>query len=135
MKSLSQIRSITPKQVDRYGDELLIAVSRGVAEPVRGEVTKKPTIRVSPTAESQARLLEAWLYARAAEAEIAPSMLGTREQLKILAASHESGQLVDLPILKGWRRQLVGQDLLDILSGDVGLSIDPSSGRIGTKRS
>ena len=62
-------------------------------------------------------------------------MLGTREQLKFLAASHESGQLVDLPILKGWRRQLVGQDLLDILSGDVGLSIDPSSGRIGTKRS
>lgn len=133
MKALAQIRSITPKQVDRFGAHLLEAVKLGIAEPVLEPVVKNSSLRVSPAAESQARLLEAWLYARSADAEIAPSMLGTREQLKLLAAAHESGRNVELPVLSGWRRNLVGQDLLDILDGKVALAIDRNTGTITTR--
>jgi len=61
---------------------------------------------------------------RATEAEIAPSMLATRGDLKSLAAGHFRDEIPELPVLEGWRRELVGQDLLDLLDGKQSLRID-----------
>ena len=68
--------------------------------------------------------MESWLYARADAAEIAPSMLATRGDLKSLVTGHYASELPDLAVLEGWRRELVGQDLLDILDGKQSLKID-----------
>jgi ribonuclease D len=84
---------------------------------VKEDRPETPYLKMPDEVESTARLLEAWLYARAAEAEIAPSMLATRGDLKTLAAAHYHARLPALPLLEGWRRELVGQDLLDILEG------------------
>ncbi|HJS74285.1 MAG TPA: ribonuclease D, partial [Vicinamibacteria bacterium] len=61
---------------------------------------------------------------------IAPSMLATRGDLKTLAAGHHHGKLPPLPLLEGWRRELVGQDLLDILDGKKALRLDPRKGKL-----
>ncbi len=50
-------------------------------------------------------------------------MLATRGDLKSLAAGHHRGVLPELPLLEGWRRDLAGQDLLDILDGKRSLQV------------
>lgn len=130
IKSLKQIRSLKPHQISKDGDAIVAAVRAGEAEPVHETRPAVPRLKMPDEVESTARLLEAWLYARATEAEIAPSMLATRGDLKTLAAAHYHSQIPELPLLEGWRRALVGQDLLDLLDGKIGLQLDERSGKI-----
>lgn len=130
MKSLRQIRSLKPQQIAKDGEAILKAVRAGEQEPIREAPPERPRLKMPDRVESTSRLLEAWLYARATEAQIAPSMLATRADLKILAAAHYHSQTPDLPLLQGWRRELVGQDLLDLLDGKKALKLDGEWGKI-----
>ena len=130
VKSLKQIRSLKPQQISKDGEAIVAAVRSGAAEPVKEERSEPPHLKMPEEVESTARLLEAWLYARAVDAEIAPSMLATRGDLKTLAAGHHHAKLPLLPLLEGWRRELVGQDLLDILDGKKALRLDARKGKL-----
>lgn len=128
--ALRQIRSLKPQHISKEGEAILAAVKRGEKEPIEEPRLPKSRLKVPPDVESTARLLEAWLYARAAEAEIAPSMLATRGDLKELATGHYHQSLPDLPLIEGWRRELVGQDLLDILEGRKALRLGGEKGKL-----
>jgi ribonuclease D len=130
VKSLRQIRSLKPQQLSKDGEAIVAAARAGASAPVKEERSEAPHLKMPEEVESTARLLEAWLYARAAEAEIAPSMLAIRGDLKTLAAAHYHGRLPELPLLEGWRRELVGQDLLDILDGKKALRLDGRKGKL-----
>lgn len=129
-KSLRQIRSLKPQQLGKDGEAIVAAVRAGANDPVKEERSEAPHFKMPEEVESTARLLEAWLYARAAQAEIAPSMLATRGDLKTLAAAHYHSRLPALALLEGWRRELVGQDLLDILEGKKALKLDGRKGKL-----
>jgi ribonuclease D len=130
VKGLRQIRSLKPQQISKDGDAIVEAVRAGTAEPLKDERPETPHLKMPDEVESTARLLEAWLYARAVDAEIAPSMLATRGDLKALAAAHFHSSLPSLPLLEGWRRELVGQELLDILDGKKALRLDGRKGKL-----
>ena len=124
IQNLKQIRSLKPHQIGKDGESIVQAVKSGLQNPIEEAAPEKVRFKVPPHIDSVARLLEAWLYARSLEAEIAPSMLATRGDLKTLAAGHHRGVLPELPLLDGWRRDLAGQDLLDILDGKRALQVD-----------
>ena len=123
IQSLKQIRSLKPHQVGKDGQSIVQAVKNGLENPIEEAAPEKVRFKVPPHVDSVARLLEAWLYARSLEAEIAPSMLATRGDLKSLATGHHRGVLPELLLLEGWRRDLAGQDLLDILDGKRALQV------------
>ena len=52
------------------------------------------------------------LDARAAAARLAPSMIATRSEIRSLVSGRR-----DLPLLRGWRRDLVGKEILAMLEG------------------
>lgn len=130
IKSLKQIRSLKPHQIGKDGDDILECVKRGEQHPVHEPAPERSKYKVPRQLDAIARLLEAWLYARATEAEIAPSMLATRGDLKSLAVGYFCSALPELGLLEGWRRELVGQDLLDILDGKSSLRIDGETVRL-----
>ena len=51
-------------------------------------------------------------------------MLATRGELKSLAVGHFHQVLPDIRLLRGWRRELVGQDLVDLLDGKKSLRVE-----------
>ncbi|MGH9320322.1 MAG: ribonuclease D [Vicinamibacteria bacterium] len=130
VNSLRQIRSLKPQQISKDGEAIVAAARKGEKEPVRDQGPEGPRFKMPEEIESSARLLEAWLYARASDAEIAPSMLATRGDLKTLAAAHYHSQVPELALLEGWRRELVGQDLLDLLDGKKALKLDGRKGKL-----
>jgi ribonuclease D len=73
-------------------------------------------------------LLQAVLKARAAAEGIAPSLLATTADIQALVESKRQAGPADLPLLRGWRRQLVGELLLQVLQGTVLVSVDAKSG-------
>ena len=67
---------------------------------------------------------------RADEQEIARNYLAPRDQLLALASwcikrSDKSTPAPDVPILSGWRREILGGELLDLLDGKLTIGIDP----------
>ena len=55
-------------------------------------------------------------------------MLATSADLQMLVEAKQHRTALDVPILHGWRRQLAGDLLLDVLRGAVTISIDSASG-------
>jgi ribonuclease D len=128
---LERIRGVGGAPMRRRGEELLEAVRRGAgrAPEPPPQLTRPPPSR--PEDAPLVSLAEALLRARAREAGLAYELLATRADLQtIIGARRTSADghatpspLDDVPILGGWRRELVGEQLLELLDGRLSLSI------------
>jgi ribonuclease D len=117
IKELSQIRGAGPDVVRRRARDILAALERGrAAEPIRldegerlgTEAVDGPTIA----------LAEALVRARAHEAGLAYELIAARADLApIVVAARRGKPEPDVRTLRGWRRELVGAELLELLGG------------------
>lgn len=108
----------------RRAEELLAAVRRGRERPPEPapERARQPPSR--PDDAPLVALSEALLRARAREADVAYELLAARADLQaIVAAARTGGAEADVRTLRGWRRELVGEELLALLDGRVSLSV------------
>jgi ribonuclease D len=124
-KQLEQIRGVGAASLHRRARELLDAVRRG------GERTPDPLPQdVRPPAPNPEdgpliALAEAFVRARSREAGLAYELLASRADLQaIVARLRVSGEEADVRTLRGWRRELVGTELLELLDGRVSLSVN-----------
>jgi ribonuclease D len=123
-RGLEQIRGVHPSTVRRRGEALMDAIARGRGmppiprEPARG--------RSEPGDAPLIALAEALLRARALDAGLAYELIASRTELEqIVAAARRSEPQPDVRTLSGWRRELVGEDLGDLLGGRKALSLGP----------
>jgi ribonuclease D len=70
------------------------------------------------------------LKAVAADANIAPTLLATTGDLQTLIDLKPDRSEADLPILRGWRRRLAGDLLLEVLAGKIKVWISSETGKI-----
>jgi ribonuclease D len=108
---LSKLKSVAQYHRTRYGKPLVDAVKRAMqlpeAElPERNE--PKSWIR-DKSLESRINHLKRVRDKKAAELKLDPGLLGPRHVLTAIAAN---GSLDDIPALRNWQRQLLGDDLL-----------------------
>jgi ribonuclease D len=116
-RELAQIRGITPDVVRRRGDDVIAAIEVGrQAEPIRLEETdRSPTEAVDgPTIA----LAESLVRSRAQEAGLAYELIAARADLSpIVVAARRKQAEPNVRTLQGWRRELVGTELLELLAG------------------
>jgi ribonuclease D len=126
---LEQIRGVGAASLHRRARELLDAVRRGserTPEPLLGE-TRPPA--PDPDDGPLIAIAEALVRARARQAGLAYELLAARADLQaIVAARRLGGEEADVRTLRGWRRELVGMELLELLDGGVSLSV--SAGKL-----
>lgn len=127
---LKRIRGLTQGTVRRFGDDLISVWKQGKAIPE--EQWPKPHRRNHHTTGTDLRLelLDTLLRLKAEEGDISGAILSSKSELADLASWGKQRKLPepDIACLKGWRRVLVGKDLLHLLHGDISLRIDPNSG-------
>ncbi len=109
-RAVQQAKSVLGKQ----SGPLLETIAAGAREEIPFTGTGK-RVR-SPVPESLALLLETWLKLRASEHGVAPELLATQEELRAIASAYPQEAPGARP-LTGYRRQILGDDLLLILSG------------------
>jgi ribonuclease D len=128
-RELSQIRGITPDVVRRRGEDVVQAIERGKrAEPIRlEEGDRSPTEAVDgPTIA----LAESLVRTRAQEAGLAYELIAARADLSPVVVAARRGQAEpDVRTLRGWRRELVGAELLELLAGRRTLGVG-AGGRV-----
>lgn len=130
IQELRAVRGLHGSEADRNGASLLAAIQAAQELPP----SAWPEIPKERKAESESaglvELLQAVLKARATDGEIAPALLATTADLQALVDAKTNRAALDLPLLKGWRRALLGDILLDVLDGKLAISINPKSGTL-----
>src|SRR3954452_15484566 len=128
-RDLSQIRGITSDVVRRRGDDLVAAIQRGLdAEPIRLEEGDRSATEAvdGPTIA----LAESLVRSRAQEAGLAYELIAARADLSpVVVAARRGGAEPDVRTLRGWRRELVGAELLELLAGRRTLGVG-AGGRV-----
>jgi ribonuclease D len=130
MQELRAVRGLHGSEAERNGETLLSTIAGALALPSSDwpEVPKER--RPEPESIGIVELLQAVMKARATEEEIAPTLLATTADLQALVDAKTDRENLDLPILKGWRRTMLGDLLLDILGGKLAVTVDPKVGKI-----
>ena len=123
-RGLEQIRGVHPSTVRRRGEGILDAIARGrQAEPIPREQARG---RSEPGDAPLIALAEALLRARALDSSLAYELIASRSELEqIVAAARRSEPEPDVRTLTGWRRELVGEDLRDLLAGHKAVAVGP----------
>jgi ribonuclease D len=123
MKELEQIRGAGGANLRRRGDELLDTVRRArelAPDPAPAQA-HAPTPK--PKDAPLIALGEALLRTRAREAGLAYELLAARADLQAIVAAWRTGEEADVRTLRGWRRELAGGELLELLDGNLSLTI------------
>jgi ribonuclease D len=123
VERLAQIRGLHESTLRRRGDEILAAVDRGRDRegiPVEGDRPTQPDVADAPLIA----LAEALVRARAAESGLAYELLAARADLqRIVTAVRTDAGEAGVRTLEGWRREVVGSELLELLAGRRSLRV------------
>jgi len=122
-KQLGQIRGAGPDVLRRRAREILAAIERGrEAEPIRPDEGERYS--TDPVDGPTIALAEALVRARAQEAGLAYELIAARADLMpIVVAARRGRPEPDVRTLRGWRRELVGEELLELLKGNRRLAV------------
>lgn len=127
-RGLEAVRGVQQRTMRRHRAEILAAVERGAAaEPIRLEPSDAP--RLDAADAPLVDLAAALVRARALEAGLAYELVASRSDLQaVVGAARRNGSEPDVRTLTGWRRELVGAELLDLLAGRRSLGVDRRGG-------
>jgi len=137
-KELERIRGVGAGAARRRAEEILDAVrhARGLPPDPGPELSRPPAAK--PEDAPLVALAEALLRARAREAGLAYELLASRADLQAIVAAWRTGALTGeeatgpggvrggeaaVRTMRGWRRELVGEELLALLDGRLSLSV------------
>jgi ribonuclease D len=119
VEEMQRLRSLRPDQIRHYGGQIMEAVKTGLdvslddcpSWPHASAPSKKDVL--------QGDQLYAVLKVICYEFDLAPELVATRDEIQLLIRIHhgEKDDNGTLPLLTGWRKEIAGQKLIDILNG------------------
>jgi ribonuclease D len=119
---LAHIRGVHRSTLNRRGADILDAVARGLEDP---PIPRERTPPRSDAADGPViAFVEAWLRARALEVGLAYELVASRAELEALIGAARRGEPEPaVRALTGWREQLVGSDLRDLVAGKRAIAV------------
>lgn len=119
IEELADLRDLNPRSLGDQGKGLMAAVAVGLTLP--GSEIPRLERRSAPEGDTEGlvKLMGALVRLRAEEHGIAVPLLASQSDLDMLAA----GETEENPLLQGWRRELIGQDLMNLLQGKIYLYV------------
>jgi ribonuclease D len=122
IERLAQLRSL-PKGFERskWGEAIVEAVKRGLArEP--NSLPRIERFRPAQNGAATVELMKVLLRMTSERHGVAAKVIATVDDLDRIAADDEA----DVPALKGWRRELFGENALALKHGKLALAVEKS---------
>jgi ribonuclease D len=116
---LGRVRGLDGRHVKGgAGDGLLAAVEAGLELP-EDELRLPPREGVDSTYRPAVTLASAWVSQLSRDADLDASLVATRADIEALVRNDGTSRL-----LTGWRADVAGRPVLDLLKGDAALAFD-----------
>lgn len=127
VEALRDVRGLSDGIARRYGRDIIEALQAGEQRPLESSDAPRP---LPPAAQAWVGVLGGLVQAHCRDADIAARFVASRSDLEAVAlwwfeGDRDSGP--EVPVLHGWRRELVGEVLIDWLRGSLGLVADAAS--------
>lgn len=120
---LLEVRGLASRLNGRDVNQILEAVRKGKEVPQ----SQWPRLVRSPKGEAETDgavdLLASLVEVRAKQNDVAAPLLATHSDLSKLARGHREG----IAVLEGWRYEMVGRELLDLLDGRLAIYLNKGS--------
>ena len=124
---LEQIRGLPPQTLHRRSQALLAAIERGqirTAPPPPSEPAPR-----DPADAPLVSLAQALVRHRSMESGVAVELIATQAELSSLVSALRRGEGANhVRVAHGWRGELVGDELKELVEGRRALSVDPDGG-------
>jgi len=120
---LGAIRNFPPRTLDRYGAIIIEQVKQAAEHPPEPLPQSRRRNKPTPEEDALADVLQAQLRILAAQYQINSASIASRKELVALVQGEE-----DIPLLRGWRREMAGNELLAMREGQRTLSV--TNGRV-----
>jgi ribonuclease D len=118
--TVESLRELERVSLDRDGQRTLVAaINEALAVPQEELPTFEPQLRLPKGIGPMVDLLRVLLKLRSEESDVAQRLLANGSDLEAIAADDDA----DVPALKGWRREIFGEDALALKRGSIGLAI------------
>lgn len=117
---LFMVRGMREKLPTRDARTVAALIGKGLDAPQDQWPVLDRASKSEPNVDAQLDLMEAVVRLRARENGIAMQTLASRDDLARLARGYDE----DVDVLRGWRRAMVGDELLELLAGRLALSLD-----------
>lgn len=121
-EALNRLRSLNTRDIGRISNAILNAVKQGLLLDERDCPPDAAPAQPNPFHEARLDLAMAFLRGRCLSEGIDIALVASRADVKDLVANGRAQS--DNRLLKGWRREFLGGDLLDLLNGKHGIGID-----------
>ena len=118
---LFMVRGVREKLCTRDARAVAAALVRGLDAPPETWPELEKCLKSEPNVDAELDLMEALVRLRARENDIAMQTLAPHGELARIARGYRHG----IDMLTGWRRAMVGEELLDLLAGKIMLSLGP----------
>jgi len=127
--TMQRMRGLTDGTIRRFGSAIIAAWEKGRNCPEDQWPKLHPRHHHAPGTDLRQELLDTLLRLRSEEEAIASNILASQSELGELASwgYKRQGEPPELSLLHGWRRELVGNDMLKLLNGELSLRIDPET--------
>jgi ribonuclease D len=131
LADMERMRGMSSGLIQRFGQALVDAWQQGRDCPKDDWPRPKHREHLSDGTEVRLELLDALMRLRADEERIAPHLIACRDELSQLAswAGRRVEAEPDIACLRGWRRTLIGEDLLRMAKGELCMRLDTRTGR------
>ena len=123
---LGDIRGLPEATLHRRHRELLAAIARGAEREAPAGARAAPP--PDPLGAPAVALASALVRHRSQETGVAVQLIATQPELTRLVDDVRRGTEPRGRVLEGWRRELVGSELLELLAGRVTLSVADGGG-------
>ncbi len=114
---LARIRGLHERVVHRHGNEIIALIQHAIKQKPLPKpdllIPEKPT----PHQDAIIELLTAVVHLRAIENELSTAQLAPKKEIQKLVLGQDSA------LLKGWRKSMIGEELVNILNGEHALKI------------
>lgn len=130
LKQLKTIRLLHRGDLKRFGEALLHAVKLGRETPPEAYPKQRSSAPVPSELRPTIDVLKFVLKIQCEQVDIAAGLVANSSDIeRLVAAVYVSGEdLETQPVLRGWRGELVGRRLMEVMEGGVGVRLNPDSG-------
>jgi ribonuclease D len=117
-KTLSSIRGVSDKFLDKFGGTIVGIVNDGMEQDPSPQQKQGKAKKTNENQEAIADLLMAQVRLKASMAGVNPTSLTSRKELLQLIQGER-----DIDLLKDWRNDMIGKDLMVTLDGNTSFYI------------
>lgn len=130
LQELKNTRGLRISGGEQEARRILSAIQRGLAADPETWPQRPEYRQTTPARQAVVHLLQTFIRLRSLESQIAWGLLASGSELELLASGEYGGGKDGLRVLEGWRYDLVGEDLLRLMRGELALTVGADDSRL-----